>query len=333
MLISEFNNLSMSNLRWLYNYSDEALITWGFKPQQIITITCFGCDMGLKDIPQSFIESHSYTSSGLSYHSASLRIISIQIAPTNSEILNNIQWSNHSENIEETVVSNNEVSNSDIIIESAHDLQVKYLNTYGLKDSIPIYIADIGSSSNESTHCIRYYIIKDSLILDSKCSYNIGEFDMTLPKIGMINVDKVVVLVERKHKRPSPARYRKGIGPDVLVMTSLSHSSIVELGIPDLYYVNDYGDEVVFRLLSKDIFFPKKFSYEEALNLVSSGEKISCAFSQSLAIVACFITNKIYLYKNQWILGTFNPKKKLFLLNNNYFSFELNKYGVKYEPE
>jgi len=333
MLASEFNNLSKSNLRWLYNYPDETLIAWKFKLSQIEIIKNFGCRLGPKIIPHSFTNSFSYISSGLSYHFAPLRDLSIQHPLTNTEIPDIIQESNHSENIEEMVVSNNEVSNINIVIETAHDLQVKYLNTYGLKDDIPIYIADIENSSKESTHCIKYYTINDYLSLDTKCSFNIGEFDMTLPKIGMINTDKVVVLVERKHKRSSPARYRKGIRPDTLIMTSLSHNSIVELGIPDLYYVNDYGDEPVFRLLLKDIFFPKKFSYKEALNLVSSGEKISCAFSQSLAIGACFITNKIYLYKNQWILGTFNPKKKLFLLNNNYFSFELDKYEVKYESE
>jgi hypothetical protein len=330
MLTSEFNNFSRPNIRWLYNFSDETLRAWKFRPSQIKHISRFGNSIGLNVIPQSFIESYNYTNSGLSWYLAPLRNESNN-SSTHIEAPDIIQESNHSNDIEEEIVSNSEVLN--IIIESAHDLQIKYLNTYGLKDGIPIYIIDIENSSKESTHCIKYYTINDHLILDTKCSFNIGEFDMTLPKIGMINTDKAVVLVERKHKRSSPARYRKGIRPDTLVMTSLSHNSIVELGISDLYDTHYYGDEAVFRLLLKDIFFPKKVSYKEALNLVSSGEKISCAFSQSLAIGACFITNKIYLYKNQWILGTFNPKKKLFLLDNNYFSSELDKYGVKYEPE
>ena len=65
MLLSEFNKLSILNLRWLYKYSDETLSIWKFKLSQIESIKCFGCDTGSKTIPLDFIVSFNYENSGL----------------------------------------------------------------------------------------------------------------------------------------------------------------------------------------------------------------------------------------------------------------------------
>ena len=208
---------------------------------------------------------------------------------------------------------------------NAHDLSVKYTDCYGIKGSAVVRVMEFSSGSNsENATSVYYRVLKPNGSSNSPTSCVFTEdFDMTLPTLGMVNFHDHVVLVQRKHKKSSPSRYRKALRADTLTYNNLSSRELDILGRDNKVRNEGEDPDGTLRIMSHSIFFPQKYTFLEALESVISFKRLSTAFSSSMAIKLDSITNKIVLQKNSWIIGTFNPDKGLFEMVNNTFNEQL----------
>jgi len=218
--------------------------------------------------------------------------------------------------------------------ETAHDLQVKYQETYGLHNNKPIYFYEARSmESSPNKYEIRgLYIKRGETEYTNFTSYNISEFNMLVPKLGFINHDNLCLFIERKHKKASPTKYRKGLRSDNLLITNISSADYKEAyNKRDPYSTYDYGEDAVLRKILHSLFFPKFYTYADALSSLFLFKRLSCAISSNIAIALNFKTNKIMLYRNQFVIGFFNKKTSSFKLETDLFIPDLIKLGVKIE--
>jgi hypothetical protein len=221
------------------------------------------------------------------------------------------------------------IYHNDLNYETAHDLQVKYLNTYGLYGSKPAYIADIITrSANPSGYAISAQVFNENGI-KSITSKDISDFNMIIPKLGFINYKNMVVHLERKHKKSSPSRYRKGLRADTLTYLNLSayeYKEAYSLSNPvDTY---NYGEERVLQKILAPLFFPVYPTYQEAIDSLISFKKLSCAISTTLALSLDFKTNKILLWRNKYVMGYYTPSLCKFILTTDLFKDEIKLSGV-----
>jgi hypothetical protein len=215
--------------------------------------------------------------------------------------------------------------------DTTHDLLVKYQDTYGLYKNKPILFKNVvakpGSLHGYEIH--GYSLDIHGLFERSFTSQEMLDFNMTLPKLGFINHNSLVIYLERQHRRPSPSKYRKGLRSDSLIITNVSSSDYREVYYSrDPYDTGYYGRDAVIQKILHSLFFPIFYSYEEALNSLLTFKRLSCAISSSLALSINFRTNKILLHRNQFTIGVYNSKLKGIILNTELFTDSLIKAGV-----
>ena len=213
---------------------------------------------------------------------------------------------------------------------SSHELSVKYSDCYGIRGDGVVKLVEFGGSSGD----VSFKVVKESGDYGptKDCVFS-DKFNMSLPKLGLINFDNHVVLVGRSHKKSSPARYRKGLRADTLSFNNISLKEIKALNQKDLLnnaYENE-DKERLLRIMAYSIFFPKTFTYEEALESVLTFKRLSTAFSSSMAVKLDIITNKVVLQKNNWVIGSFNPKTKSFDMMINTFNDQLKQLSIPFK--
>lgn len=209
-----------------------------------------------------------------------------------------------------------------------HELTVKYEGCYATKDNQVIKIGEFSSlSANLST--IYYSVIgRDGRYGESKNRTLNEGFSFTLPKLGMINYKDHVVFVQRRHKKSSPSKYRKALRSDTLSFISISPRELALLDKKDIRDMDSYDE--AFRLLSYDIFFPNNYSYEDALESVTTFKRLATAFTSTFLIRLDSTTNSIVLQKYEWVIGSYNKKKGLFEMTINTFNEELLELGIPF---
>lgn len=209
-----------------------------------------------------------------------------------------------------------------------HELTVKYEGCYATKNNQVIKVAEFSSlSSNLST--IYYSVIDREGRYGENKNRTLNEgFSFTLPKLGMINYKDHVVFVQRKHKKTSPSKYRKALRSDTLSFISISPRELALLGKKDIGDMEDR--DKAFRLLSHDIFFPDNYTYEAALESVTTFKRLATAFTSTFLIRLDSTTNSIVLQKYEWIIGSYNKKKGLFEMTINTFNEELLELGIPF---
>jgi len=144
----------------------------------------------------------------------------------------------------------------------------------------------------------------------------------------MINYKDHVVFVQRRHKKSSPSKYRKALRSDTLSFISISPRELALLDKKDIGDMDNYDE--AFRLLSYDIFFPNNYSYEDALESVTTFKRLATAFTSTFLIRLDSTTNSIVLQKYEWVIGSYNKKKGLFEMTINTFNEELLELGIPF---
>ena len=110
------------------------------------------------------------------------------------------------------------------------------------------------------------------------------EFDFTIPRMGMINVDSNVMYV----RRTTTKQYRQAFTFKNRVIIG----SVIE---SDLSRIKGHSLHVESSNVIKAIFNPKYYSLEEALEKVYSGEAIACAISHRYYVAVSPYLPFVYL--------------------------------------
>jgi hypothetical protein len=208
------------------------------------------------------------------------------------------------------------------MLETAHDLTVKYSKCFvKYKDSI-IRVEEFTQDGSESPIYIYYNTFKNKNLLSvPSILFNQEEYDFTLPKLGFINIKDSVVNVTRKHKRDSSSRFKRALHLDTIAYKDLSY-------VEKSYMSLSYSDPIT--KIVDDLFNPKFYTFEEAIESVLTLARLSTAITPSIAIKLNGITNTMDLVKNSWSIGSFNVDEGLFELNINIFNEELSDLGIPF---
>jgi hypothetical protein len=155
---------------------------------------------------------------------------------------------------------------SPLFNDTPHDLEIKYQGTYGLHNNRVIYFSNAcPKSSAPHKYEIIFKYINPNGTKTSAVSNDISEFNMAVPKLGYINHNDCAILLERKHKKSSPGRYRRALRADGLSIISLSHNELMDVYGSDPYDIYSYGDETVINKITSSLFFPEFLSYQDAI--------------------------------------------------------------------
>jgi hypothetical protein len=215
--------------------------------------------------------------------------------------------------------------------ETARDLTVKYLNTYGIyRDKIAL-ITSIEEDRNTDVGYTIYIKIfnANGTTKSENIRTGISELNMSVPKLGFINHEGIAWHIERNYKKSSPEKYRRGLVSGSINILNISDNDyFVAYGIEHTYSPSIIGNEGTLQYLLYPLFFPKFFSYTEALSKINNYELLSCAITSSISIALNFKLNKIVLYKNRWAIGTYSEKNKKFIMNIDIFNSDLERAGV-----
>lgn len=222
------------------------------------------------------------------------------------------------------------VSSVDPTIETVHDLEVKYLDCLGIKGNS--VIKAVGFRQGNSKNIIQYRKIEPSGSVSSTIEETFdSSFNFTLPKLGMINHDDYVIYIERTHKKSSPCRYRKGLRSDSLKFFNLSSKELKSVNKTNVVDSSYFSFEDSTRRLAESIFFPKKFTFKEAIDEILDFKRLSVAFTSSLAVKLDSNSNKIILQKHNWMIGEYNSKNSLFEMYINTFNHDLLKLNIPFK--
>lgn len=227
---------------------------------------------------------------------------------------------------------NNEETNSNIDNPSnCHDLTVRYSDCFGVRGGRVVRTLEFSSYSDTESNVLFRLIDENGSSSDVESKRFNDSFDMTLPVLGMVNFKDHVIYVQRRHKKSSPSKYRKALRADTIQYTNLSVKELLLLNRADI--TKDYSEEPEFVLkrVAHAIFFPEQYDYEEALQSVTSFNRLATAFSSSMAIKLDSVTNKIVLQKNSWIIGIFNPKDNRFEMVMNTFNSQLDDLKIPFK--
>lgn len=225
--------------------------------------------------------------------------------------------------------------------ENAHDFEVRFLECYGVKDNLVFFSSNF-MNVNDDEVSMKYYGLEihsprtigkykyDRYLLRDNYEPEVIQFDNNLfpiPKLGFINHAFFTIFFERRHKKGSPSRYRRGFRRDTVDITN---PSLYEL---DCLFGNNnefrMDQDTLFQNVAYDLFFPSFFSYEEALDKVRSGDRLAAAISPTIAIKYDSRNNSICLMKNLWKVGDFNEEANAFSMRTPIFNNDFEEIGAK----
>lgn len=211
------------------------------------------------------------------------------------------------------------------------ELSLKYLDCFGVKGDKVVYIVEFKNDGNGEV-IVQYRTINNGEVSVLENDVFDSSFDMSLPKLGLINHDNYVVLVQRRHKKSSPSKYRKALRADTLIVDLPSYKEIKLLNQTGKLINNIHeGSDIILRKFAEDLFFPKMLTYKEALESVLSFSRLSAAFSSNMAIKLDASLNKIVIIKNQWTIGHLNKKSKRFDMIINTFNNQLIELDIPFK--
>lgn len=224
--------------------------------------------------------------------------------------------------------------------ETPHDMEVRYEGCYGILPDKTIFRAYSFYRDEEDSIMMVYhplvtsnskYINSKTLVKTNGFFHEIDKYKVKLtpdnnlfpiPNLGFITLDFYSLYLYRKHKKSSPARYRRGFRYDLIDYDCFDSQELSKLSTS---INNDYLSII------NAIFNPKYFEFNEALNLLLNGERISCALSPSICIKIDSNRNTLILYKNNWVIADYSSRQSKFLLRYkkcNLIEEELKSLGV-----
>jgi hypothetical protein len=223
----------------------------------------------------------------------------------------------------------------ELVRERASDLRVKFDGCYGKLGSYVIKASTFNELTTDTSEIVYLRYTKGGRE-ERRTEQFTTAFDFTLPKLGAINFKDYSLFVERLHKRSSPSRYRKGLCSDTVEVLNPNSVALelLHISTPFLNFSRRFGpsEERIFRSLMYDLFFPTELSFEEAMYSVLSMSRISAAFSHSLTVSMNLSVDKFVLSKNNWVIGLYNEKSKVFEMLLDTFNEELDLLGVPFIP-
>jgi hypothetical protein len=317
MYLTEWSTFTNKHRKYLSCYNPVILEAWGFNEDQVEMILFY---QNVSIFPEKPNQLESFAQYLNSPFRLSFTNTGLEDLPGFSDILS----IDEDEEVEEI-----SIPPTQIIGETAHDLQVKYKGTYGLHLEKPIFITDIYPNSNTPKGYkidARYY--NEDVSSTAFTSKDINEFQMIIPKLGFINHKNTTIFIERKHKKESPTRYRKGLRADNLIIAHPSSLEYKEVYGIDPYDANYYGTEQVLLRVLHSLFIPETYTYQEALDELLNFKKLSCAITSTISLSLNFKTNSILLRRNQFVIGAYSPKLKGFVMSTDLFNDVLIKSGV-----
>lgn len=234
------------------------------------------------------------------------------------------------EEFEEEVENEEEVEMSQYQ-ETTHDLEVKYLDCFGVMDETKIFLAKGFTSASNGKIDIHYSNFPNHL---EKAIYDPLRFQFLIPEMGYINAGLACYYLERTHKKPSPARYRKGFRSELVELISISDKELINIQ-SILAFKTPLESSLLDR--NKTYFFGMSLFereyplYSEALNDVLNYKKLSVAFNNNFCIKLDSYTNSIVLMYKQWIIGAYEATNNTWLIKTNLFIPELLKMNIPFK--
>lgn len=225
-------------------------------------------------------------------------------------------------------------------VESVHDYEVRFLECFGTLEEKVIFSCEFNECNESNKSKMKYLEVINSNYNIGNLNFNIGSFEhdshnknisfnndiFTLPKLGFINTSFFAVYYERRHKKSSPSRYRRGLRQDTLELKNISNYEVAMLTEGN----NPVGSKhTLFFASIHDLFFPHYFTYEEAIESILTFQRLSAAITNTLALKYDMTLNSIQLLKNNWVIGDYSDTKKGIILRNDFFIDDILEHNIK----
>jgi hypothetical protein len=225
-------------------------------------------------------------------------------------------------------------------VESAHDFEVRFQECWGVKGDKIIYSSSFHNDLSNKVK-MKYYVLEEykkekvgnqtyqrHWLKDTDVSCLI-EFDndfFPIPRLGFINHSFFTLFFERKHKKSSPSRYRRGFRQDTVDITNPSLYELdLLLGSKNIFRMDR---DSLFQNSVNDLFFPYFFQYDEALKSILSGDRLAAAITPTIALKYDASDKSIVIMKNMWKIGDYDEKSTKFKLRTDLFNEDLREIGV-----
>jgi len=229
--------------------------------------------------------------------------------------------------------------NTEHYIDEPQDYAVRYSECYGIYKDNVIRAHDFGISDS-GVYCRIRKIVKNQDNINSFLSdashikvEDVG-LQFPIPTLGFINLGTYAIFLQRTHLKRGNGRYRRGFRPDTISGFNPFTKELRAIGEYDILdgERENYMSDEVFMRIAPNLFFPEPFlSFEEALNEVTSFNRLGIAFTPSLAIKIDLLSNRIVLLKNCWIIGDYDFKTIVFNMRVDTFNSELGRLKVPFK--
>ncbi len=211
--------------------------------------------------------------------------------------------------------------------DSINDIDRKYMHCYLLHDNDLWNV--VGVVEGNSREGIKLDIFNFKRNIRIQIPYT-SHAQFTHPKLGYINFEKHALFFERTHKR-SNNKYKRGFYPNNVLIHSISDRELKscygEYNTDPLRYL----PSDIIKRIGSDMYLREYPSYDEAIKLMTSFERLSCALSSSICLQLNSYSNKFMLFKNKWIIGEFDLKRKVWSVYNTLFIEDLNNLNIPFE--
>lgn len=219
--------------------------------------------------------------------------------------------------------------------ETPNDLSIKHEGTYVgyLGESEPklALIREFYQNEGGTENILCSFKVRNNTSWNSRNESweDISEsFLLDYPQLGAINYEGTVVLLRRRLKLESPTKYRKSLRSDSY---SWFDPNMMERDILGMESLGMSSPNNLTHKLGHSIFFGEEYSADKALYNILSNKMVGAAFSELYYFTLNSCNNSISLWRSDNILGTYNDKKELFELENDYFLNDLLNLNAQVE--
>jgi len=219
------------------------------------------------------------------------------------------------------------LSNDSEYEETIDDYRIKYDHCFGTINDNLIKAIDFFYDDHADENVVSYSTYLSSGWVDDTSNISfMDNIDWTLPKLGCINVRDTVIYFKRRHKQNSPTRYRKGFRFDSLDMFEPNSKEYHILGKELFRHDSNSKTDIL-----NSLFFPEKYSVEEALDSVLSLDRLGTSFNNDYYFTLSSSINSFLLWRNNVIVGIYSKTSKRFKVTTPLFNKELSEIGIMTE--
>lgn len=207
--------------------------------------------------------------------------------------------------------------------ETLRDLKVKYDGCYGIFEGRTVIVRGFDTEDG----IIKCYLIEKVgererstiITLDQ-----INQINWSIPVLGAVNLRDSVLFMDRMHRQPSPARYRRGFRFDLCRIHEPSYNEFDRMS-------RDALQHSVNRINIVDgIYNRNLYTYSQALEQVLSLNRLGAAFSTDYYITLNY-KGAVLLHRKRNVIGHYLKSRSEFKLTTSIFCDELTAFGVKWK--